>query len=59
MLEVITGLLVFTILCLAIKTLRIYAVFSLSLLAVLFPRSVLALALFGGAIYLLFIHRSN
>ena len=59
MLEVTSGLVVFTILCFAIKALRIYGVASLSLLAVLFPVVVLALALVGGAAYLLFRSRSN
>lgn len=58
MLEVISGLVVFTALCFAIKALRIYGVASLSILAVLFP-VVLVLALVGGAAYLLFRSRSN
>ncbi len=59
MLEVISGLAVFTALCLAIKALRIYGVASLSILAVLFPVVVLALAFVGGAVYLLFRSRTN
>lgn len=60
MLEVISGLVVFTALCFAIKALRIYGVASLSIIAVLFPIAVLALAIVGGAAYLLFFRsRSN
>jgi len=59
MAEVIAGLLVFSMLCFAIKSLRIWSVASLSLLAALFPRSALALALIGGVVYLLFFHRST
>lgn len=59
MLEVISGLAVFTALCLAIKALRVYGVASLSILAVLFPVVVLVLAIIGGAAYLLFRSRSN
>lgn len=59
MLEVISGLIVFTALCFAIKALRIYGVASLSNIAVLFPIAVLVLALVGGAAYLLFRSRSN
>lgn len=59
MLEVISGLVVFTALCFSIKALRIYGVASLSLLAVLFPIVVLALALVGGAVFLIFRSRSN
>jgi hypothetical protein len=59
MLEVISGLVVFTALCFAIKALRLYGVASLSILAILFPVAVLVLALVGGAAYLLFRSRSN
>lgn len=59
MLEVISGLVVFTAVCFVIKALRVYGVASLSILAVLFPVVVLALALVGSAAYLLFRSRSN
>lgn len=59
MLEVLSGLVVFTAVCFALKALRIYGVASLSILAVLFPFVVLVLALVGGAAYLLFRSRSN
>jgi hypothetical protein len=57
MLEVTTGVAVFAILCLATKALRLYGVVGLAILSMMFPFVVLALALVGGAAYLLF--RSN
>lgn len=59
MFEVVSGLAVFTALCFAIKALRIYGVASLSVLAILFPVVVLALAVVGGAAYFIFRNRSN
>ncbi len=54
MLEVVTGVTVFAILCLAIKALRLYGVVGLAILSMMYPIVVLALALIGGAVYLLF-----
>lgn len=59
MVEVITGVTVFTILCLATKALRLYGVVGLAILSMMFPLVVLMLALIGGAAYLLFRSRSN
>ncbi len=57
MLEVVTGVTVFAILCLATKALRLYGVVGLAILSMMYPIVVLALALAGSAVYLLF--RSN
>lgn len=57
MVELISGLLVFSAIAVAVKSLRIYAAFALSLTAALFPFVVLALAVIGGAVYLLFFHQ--
>jgi hypothetical protein len=59
MLEVITGVTVFTILCLATKALRLYGVVGLAILSMIYPFVALALALIGGVAYLLFFHRST
>jgi hypothetical protein len=57
MLEVVTGVTVFTILCLATKALRLYGVVGLAILSMMYPIVVLALALAGSAVYLLFFHQ--
>ena len=57
MLEVVTGVTVFTILCLATKALRLYGVVGLAILSMMYPIVVLALALIGGAVFLLFFHQ--
>ncbi len=54
MLEVTTGVAVCTALSLATKALRLYGVVGLAILSMMFPVVVLALAVFGGAAYLLF-----
>ena len=54
MVEVITGVAVFTTLCLASKTLRLYGVVGLAILSMLSPAVTLVLALLGGSAYLLF-----
>lgn len=54
MLEVFTGLSVFTVLCLAIKALRLYGVIGVAILAMLRPAVTLALAAAGGAAYLFY-----
>jgi len=59
MLEVITGLAVFTVLCLLTKSLRLYAFVGLAILSMLFPLASLVLGLTGGVAYLLFRNRSN
>jgi hypothetical protein len=59
MVEVITGLAVFTALCLITKALRLYAFIGLAILSMLFPLAILVLALTGGVAYLLFRNRSN
>ena len=59
MLEVITGLAVFTALCLATKALRLYAFIGLAILSMIFPLATLVLALTGASAYLLFRNRSN
>ncbi len=59
MLEVITGLAVFTALCLITKALRLYAFIGLAILSMLYPLATLVLALTGGIAYLLFRNRSN
>ncbi len=57
MLEVITGLTVFTALCMATKSLRLYGVMGVAILSMLFPLATLVLALAGGTAYLLFHQR--
>jgi hypothetical protein len=57
MVEVITGVAVFTALCLATKTLRLYGVFGLAILSMLFPVVTLVLTLVGASAYLLFRNR--
>ena len=59
MVEVITGVAVFTALCLAIKALRLYGVIGLALLSMLMPLVTLVLALVGAVAYLLFHQRSK
>jgi hypothetical protein len=59
MVEVITGVAVFTALCLATKTLRLYGVVGLAILSMLFPVVTLVLTLVGASAYLLFRNRSN
>ena len=59
MIEVITGVAVFTILCIATKALRLYGVIGVAILSMLFPAATLVLALAGGIAYLLFTNRSN
>lgn len=54
MLEVITGLAVFTALCLLTRALRLYAFIGLAILSMLFPWAALLLALVGGVAYALF-----
>jgi hypothetical protein len=51
MLEVVSGVAVFTALCLSIPALRLYGVFGLSILAMLFPVVVLVLAILAGAVF--------
>jgi len=58
MLEVITGLAVFTALCLITKALRLYAFIGLAILSMLYPLATLVLALTGGIAYLFFRNRS-
>lgn len=57
MLEVTTGLAVFTALCLATKALRFYAFVGIPILSMLFPLAALVLALAGASGYLLFRNR--
>jgi hypothetical protein len=59
MLEVITGVAVFTALCLASKTLRLYGFVGVAVLSMLHPAVTLVLAVIGGTAYLLFRSRSN
>ena len=59
MLEVLTGVAVFTVLCLAIKTLRLYGVVGVAILSMLFPLATLVLALAGGTAYFNSRSRSN
>lgn len=59
MVEVITGVAVFTILCMATKALRLYGVVGVAILSMLFPLATLVLALTGGTAYLLFRNHSN
>jgi len=56
MVEVITGVAVFTILCLVTKALRLYGVVGLAILSMIFPAVTLVLALAGGTAY--FIYRN-
>jgi hypothetical protein len=59
MVEVITGVAVFTALCLATKTLRLYGVFGLAILSMFSPVVTLVLTLVGASAYLLFRNRIN
>jgi hypothetical protein len=59
MVEVVTGVAVFTALCLASKTLRLYGVFGLAILSMFSPVVTLLLTLVGGSAYLLFRNRFN
>ncbi|MCX7150554.1 MAG: hypothetical protein NTY05_14305 [Rhodocyclales bacterium] len=59
MLEVITGVTVFTVLCLATKALRLYGVIGLALLSMIMPMATLVLVIAGAGAYLLFRYRSH
>jgi hypothetical protein len=57
MLEVITGVGVFAVLCLATKSMRLYGVLALAILSMLYPLSALVLAVTVGTAYLIFRNR--
>ena len=59
MVEVLTGVTVFTALCLATKALRLYGVIGLAVLSMIHPGVTLLLAITGAGAYLLFRSRSN
>ena len=59
MIEVITGVAVFTVLCMATKALRLYGVIGVTILSMLFPLATLVLALASGTAYFIFRNHSN
>jgi hypothetical protein len=54
MVEVVTGVIVFTALCMATKALRLYGVVGLAILSMIFPAVTLLLALAGGIAYFIY-----